>query len=218
MNREKGSASEIYWDKRSEIFDTQIFKTYEDAYDKTVRYTLKYLSKTDHALDIGCGTGVTTTKLAGGVSTMTAVDTSPEMLQKARQKAERERAENINFIRGDMFMEELKPGTFDAVMIFNVLLYVPEQAAAMRRLYGLLKPGGYLMVACDCLKYSFTKEALRKWYRSHTGKMPFVEFYTPRSLKRLVGSSGFEIVESEVLFQRPANYFLVGKKRRQQER
>ena len=98
-------------------------------------------------------------------------------------------------------------------MIFNVLLYMPDQAAAMKRLQELVKPGGYIFVAADCLKHSFTKEALRKWYRSRTGKMPFVEFYTPESLEQMIENGGFEIMEREALFERPVNYFLAARKK-----
>ena len=62
-------------------------------------------------------------------------------------------------------------------------------------------------MATDCLKHSFTKEALRKWYRSRTGKMPFVEFYTPESLEQMIENRGFEIMEREALFERPGQLF-----------
>ena len=190
QEQENYSENEAYWNKRSEIFDTQILTTYEEAYRKTIDYTKKYLKDSDKALDIG-----------------------PEMLRQAREKAKKAEAGNIDFIQGDMFMEELKPGTYDAVMIFNVLLYMPDQAAAMKRLQELVKPGGYIFVAADCLKHSFTKEALRKWYRSRTGKMPFVEFYTPESLEQMIENGGFEIMEREALFERPVNYFLAARKK-----
>ena len=124
QEQENYSENEAYWNKRSEIFDTQILTTYEEAYRKTIDYTKKYLKDSGKALDIGCGTGVTTIELAGSVAEMTAVDTAPEMLRQAREKAKKAEAGNIDFIQGDMFMEELKPGTYDAVMIFNVLLYM----------------------------------------------------------------------------------------------
>lgn len=212
MKQEEYAENEAYWNKRSEIFDTQILKTYEDAYRKTIDNTKKYLKETDKALDIGCGTGVTTIELAGSVAEMTAVDTSPEMLRQAVEKTEKADVHNIKYIQGDMFMEELEPGAFDTVMIFNVLLYMPDQDAAMKRLKELVKPGGYLAVAADCLKNSLTKEAIRKWYRSHTGKMPFVEFYSPESLEKMIEAYGFEIVEREKLFLHPVNYFLVARR------
>ena len=89
QEQENYSENEAYWNKRSEIFDTQILTTYEEAYRKTIDYTKKYLKDSDKALDIGCGTGVTTIELAGSVAEMTAVDTAPEMLRQAREKAKR---------------------------------------------------------------------------------------------------------------------------------
>ena len=41
-----------------------------------------------------------------------------------------------------MFMEELKPGTYDAVMIFNAFIYMPDQAAANEATAGACKMGG----------------------------------------------------------------------------
>lgn len=39
MKQEEYAENEAYWNKRSEIFDTQILKTYEDAYRKTIDNT-----------------------------------------------------------------------------------------------------------------------------------------------------------------------------------
>ena len=36
QEQENYSENEAYWNKRSEIFDTQILTTYEEAYRKTI--------------------------------------------------------------------------------------------------------------------------------------------------------------------------------------
>lgn len=202
-----------FWDIRSQIFDGKVIKVYEDAYTQTIERTKKYLKNTDRALDIGCGTGVTTIPLSSCVGHMTAIDTSSGMMEQAVDKAEQNHITNIEFYRGDIFTEELKPGEFDVVMAFNVLLYMPDQVAAMQRIYELLKPGGYFIAASDCLKHSFTREAIKKWVKSRTGQMPHVEFYTPESLDRQVERYGFTILERKNLFEHPINYFFAAQKK-----
>lgn len=201
-----------FWDHRSLIFDGQVAKIYEEAYEKTINYTLKYVEKTDRVLDIGCGTGITTLPIAGSAGCVTAVDTSPEMLKKAEEKACRTGSSNVEFLLGDLSLAQLKPNSFDVITAFNVLLYLPDQEGSMERIANLLKPGGYLSVAADCLKFSLTKEALSKWWRSRTGKMPYVKFYTPKELEALAKRHGFQVLESEALFERPVNHFFVAKK------
>lgn len=201
-----------FWDHRSQIFDGQVAKTYEEAYEKTINYTLKYVRSTDRVLDVGCGTGITTLPIAGHAGHVTAVDTSPEMLRRAREKAGQSGVENVEFYLGDLSLEELKPETFDVITVFNVLLYLPDQHGSMERIRQLLKPAGRLAVAADCLKYSFTGEARKKWWRSRTGKMPFVKFYTPRELEKLAKAHGFKILEAESLFKHPVNHFFVAQK------
>lgn len=53
-----------FWNKRSEVFDGQVMAVYGDAYRRTIANTKRYLKPTDTALDIGCGTGVTTIELS----------------------------------------------------------------------------------------------------------------------------------------------------------
>lgn len=201
-----------FWNKRSEVFDEQVLKIYETAYKKTIVRTLEYVKKTDEVLDIGCGTGVTTIELAKSVGHITAIDTSPDMMKQAEQKAEAAGAGNITFYRADLFDKMFSAGQFDVIMIFNVLLYIREQDSAIKRLYELLKPGGHLLLAADCLKYSLTKEALKKWFRSRTGRMPFVKFYTPKSLMSSVKLHEFQILKAEELHAQPVNLFIAAKK------
>lgn len=206
------SSNSKFWDIRSRIYDGNVIGIYEEAYKKTIERTKKYLKSTDRVLDIGCGTGVTTIPLSAYVEHMTAIDTSSGMMDQAVLKAAQGGIHNIDFHSGEMFMEVLKPGEFDAVMMFNVLLYMSDQAAAMKRITELLKPGGYFFVAADCLKYSLSGDAIKKWFKSHSGRMPHVEFFTPLGLEKQVKECGLKIIETEKLFKNPVNYYIVARK------
>ncbi len=97
----------------------------------------------DDLLEVGCGTGKTTSWLAQKVSpgTVTAVDFSPAMIAQAQQK-------NIDaeFLCLDVCSEELGSKSFDAILCFHCFPHFRNQAAALQNLVRSLKPSGRLIV------------------------------------------------------------------------
>ena len=89
--------SRRFWDRRSRVYDAQVFPEYKGTYKKTVKRSVHFLSKEDRILEIGCGTGNATIPLAAYVKEITAIDTSREMLDKAKEKAEKKGKTNIQF-------------------------------------------------------------------------------------------------------------------------
>jgi len=95
-------------------------------------------------LDVACGTGVMLPyHLSKKVGHVTAIDISPEMTKIARGKFPQA---NVEIICGDVETEDF-PEKFDCVMIYNAFPHFPEPEQLIRRLSGLLKPGGTLTVA-----------------------------------------------------------------------
>ena len=82
----------------------------------------------------------------------------------------------------------------------------------MARICALLKPGGMFLSASDCLGGSLTKVAIRKFWHSRTGKMPYVAFFTQKSLAKKIARNGFEVLETANLFPAPPNLFVAAKK------
>lgn len=95
-------------------------------------------------LDVACGTGVMIPYyLAQRVEQVTAIDISPEMTKIAREKFSQA---NVEIICGDV--EETEFSTlFDCIMVYNAFPHFPEPEQLIRRLSGLLAPGGTLTVA-----------------------------------------------------------------------
>ena len=101
-------------------------------------------------LDAGCGPGRLTTPLALEVGTkgeVVAIDLQVEMLERASAKAERERFKNITFYEAELGAHELNFGAFDRAVLVTVLGEIPNQEAALRDLFGALKPGGVLAIS-----------------------------------------------------------------------
>ena len=95
-------------------------------------------------LDVACGTGVMIPYyLERKVGSVTAIDISPEMAKIAAEKFPQE---NVQVICGDVETAQF-PQYFDCIVIYNAFPHFPEPEQLIRRLSGLLKPGGTLTVA-----------------------------------------------------------------------
>lgn len=101
-------------------------------------------------LDAGCGPGRLTSPLAlevGSRGRVVAIDVQPEMLERARAKAERQRLKNIEFHEVELGANELTFDGFDRAVMVTVLGEIPNQEAALRELWHALKPGGVLCIS-----------------------------------------------------------------------
>lgn len=95
------------------------------------------------AIEIGCGTGVFTEIFARSGAQLVAVDISPELLIKARARGLP--AEQVQFL--DKRFEDCDvDGPFEAVLGSSVLHHLDIEPA-LRRIFSLLKPGGWLSFA-----------------------------------------------------------------------
>ena len=102
----------------------------------------------ESVLDLGCGTGLSFEMLQQGVGPegrIIGVELSPEMLEIAHEKVERNSWKNVTLIQGDAQTVEV-PGPLDAVLAF----FVPEiliSPPAVTRALDSLSPGGRLIAA-----------------------------------------------------------------------
>ncbi len=201
-----------FWNMRSRTYDQQSGEEYAQAYEKTVSNTLNYLSGDDRVLEFACGTGITTVAIAPHVAFVRAIDISDQMVDKAREKIQTLGLSNVELSQTDLFDPCLEEGSFDAVTAFNVLLYVENRAQVLERIRSLLKPGGMFLSATDCLGEGITRVGIRKFWKSHTGSMPYVAFDSRKKLEEEIVRAGFAVLERENLFSAPPNLFVAAKK------
>ena len=96
-------------------------------------------------LDVGCGTGRHSIPLAESGAQVMGVDPTPEMLEKAKSKAEKQ-GMDVDFRGGSI--EDVGPelGNYDIVLCCLVLSHVKHLADAVGRLADRLAPGGRLII------------------------------------------------------------------------
>lgn len=96
-------------------------------------------------LDVGCGPGLYTRRLASSLTTGLAVglDFSPAML--ARAVADNT-APTIAYLRADAHRIPLPDDTFDAVVCLAALYLMPDPALVLREMVRVTRPGGTVAV------------------------------------------------------------------------
>ncbi|MGH3504265.1 MAG: class I SAM-dependent methyltransferase [Nocardioidaceae bacterium] len=94
------------------------------------------------ALDAACGTGRHSECLKTLGHKVVGVDTSPDMLAKARA-----RVPGVDFREGDLHDLPLPDNHFDVVVCALALTHVPDLASVLAEFVRVLRPGGHLLVS-----------------------------------------------------------------------
>jgi len=94
------------------------------------------------ALDAACGTGRLSRVLADRGHRVIGVDSSPEMLARAR-----ERVPDGKFLAGDLHRLPLPDNEVDVVLCALALTHVPDLGPVMAEFARVLRPGGHLVIS-----------------------------------------------------------------------
>jgi SAM-dependent methyltransferase len=107
-------------------------------------FLLRHLgSRCQAALEIGCGKGEFSRRLAERSEHVLALDLSPEMIRIARNHPAH--ASNIEYQLVDVMNYDLPPESFDCIATIATLHHLPLREALLK-MKAALKPGGILLV------------------------------------------------------------------------
>jgi len=95
--------------------------------------------KGEHIIDVGCGTGTLTEKIAESGAIVTGIDASPDMIAKAKQSYN-----NISFFIKDASNFSFD-STFDAAFSNATFHWIKNQQSVLQCIYDCLKDGGRLV-------------------------------------------------------------------------
>ena len=109
-------------------------------------FNLAHLQAGQKALDVGCGVATTAIHMANRFSvSVTAVDISPLMLERARSNVRHAGLErDIEVEQGDILALRFPNGSFDRVVAEAVTMFVDRQRAA-KELVRVCRPGGMVL-------------------------------------------------------------------------
>ena len=104
----------------------------------------------ERVLDIGCGCGTTTSKLAKLVlpgGSITALDASSVMLEVARERTV-SAGVPVKLVNADAETYAFEPELFDAMFSQFGVMFFANPTNAFANFYGALKPGGRIAFVC----------------------------------------------------------------------
>jgi ubiquinone/menaquinone biosynthesis C-methylase UbiE len=173
-------------------------------------------------LDVGCGGGFLScefAKMVGKQGNVTAIDISIEQLAIAKQIAQQQHVDNIEFIK--LAAEDLSTlkQQFDFIYCRYLLMHLPDPFSILKQMYQALKLGGFLM--CEEMAniesiyadpMSPVIEQMLKYFRFHP-KIAKTDVYIGRQLSHLLKQLPINIVAQElvqpILMTPQQKYYLV---------
>jgi SAM-dependent methyltransferase len=169
-------------------------------------------------IDIGCGFGDTTQRMAQMVGTggfALGIDSSPEFIEDSRREAAEAGIENVAFEVADAQTAQWEP-IYDYAFSRMGTQFFAAPVPAMRAIRGALKPGGRLNKICwrreeESLLWADTERVVQRFlsrpeeYEADTcGPGPF-SLGNPETTRGILSAAGFDEIE---LHRRDFDYYV----------
>lgn len=146
----------------------------------------------ERVLDLGCGPGDGTARIAHTGATAIGLDYSEGMIVKARQ----EPATLGKLTRGDAGRLPFKDGAFDKVVCTNSFHHYPDHFAALKEVRRVLKPGGVLVLVDPRADNIFGWAAIDVAEKVVFG-LDEVRIFSREAWKRMLHDAGFSSAKVE---------------------
>jgi SAM-dependent methyltransferase len=173
-----------YYDEFYAADENAVSKRQERRAQRHFGRLMRYSGKPGRILEIGAGDGYLLNEAKKGGWQVEGLELSQPRVQRAKEWF------GIDLQCADLQQAQLIPGSFDAVVMFQLIEHVHDPRGLLTRVNSLLRPGGVMMLSTpNVLAYSRKRRDVDSW------RIPrHLFFFTPRTLVRTVERCGFDVL------------------------
>jgi arsenite methyltransferase len=125
-------------------------------------FILGALGPGEDVLDVGCGAGMDTliaAQMVGTGGSVTGIDMTPEMVDKARRSAAEMGLRNVTIVEGSAEQVPFADASFDVVISNGVIDLIPDKDAVFSEITRVLRPGGRIQLADVTIQRPVSEES-----------------------------------------------------------
>ncbi len=192
--------SEQYW--RSDRPREHGYADYakdEPLYLKTFRrrrgLVARHCPEPGRVLDIGCAAGYFLRVMQAEGWDVLGVEPSP-IAERAASHLGQDRVWHGTLDSAPA--DRCPPGSFDLVTMWDVIEHVPDPQQLLREAKSMLAPGGTLILETQNVDSRFASMLGKRWH--HYKHREHLYHFNPDTVQRLLGQSGFEVVDNSAAF------------------
>jgi ubiquinone/menaquinone biosynthesis C-methylase UbiE len=178
----------------------QIATQQQGTYRHNMRLRYDYVERTLQSLpvdidgktvvDLGCGDGQWSIEISNHHNPkLIGIDYNDLRLERYKQHIPGAEAKF-----GSCLEIPLDDNTADVVMFHQVLEHIPQPVDALKEVYRVLKPGGWLMLSVPNEGTWLKQQVQYRWLEPHALKSTdHVNFFTASSLRNILRNNGFKV-------------------------
>jgi SAM-dependent methyltransferase len=152
----------------------------------------------ERVLDIGCGDGLHTLLLGARAGHTTGIDINSDFIADARGYAAGfARKATVDFLDQPLEAIGFEDTSFDLVFSICVIEHIPNHEEVLAECLRILKPGGRIVFTVDTLETIKDAELIEQHRQAHHVQ----RYFRQDSLRELLESTGFEVLETQNLFR-----------------
>ena len=183
-----------FWQRFAWVYGAVMEKGNGSLYDDIATEIAPVLNKDSDVLELACGSGQLSFKLAKRTKSWLATDFSENMIAEAQK---RKHPENLQFQVADATALPYADNSFDAVLIANALHIMPQPDKALAEIKRVLKDDGVMLaptfIQSDNIGYKLRMALFKLIGFKIYSKWNKAQF------KNYIESQGFNIISDKVL-------------------